>query len=88
MPVNAPRIAIQLRNSTPWAAGQLDKLRDRVARKRIRIARQRVETVEFELLVDEARARAVEPMRQAAGADHQRFDVLVIGIERAANRTP
>ena len=39
-PVSAPRIAIQLRNSTPCAPAQLDPVVDRVARQRFRIVRR------------------------------------------------
>ena len=79
VPVSAPRIAIQFRNSTPCAPACFDQCRDRVARERVGIVHDRVHAELVELLVDEAGALAVELVRQPAGADDHHREVLLVG---------
>ena len=51
-------------------AGVLDKGRNGETRDLLRIAGQAVQTIVVELLVDEARARPIELMRQTASAEY------------------
>ena len=71
----------------PLGAGLFHQIRNRISRCPLRIVDQAFHEREVEVLVDEARALAVELMRQAAGADHHHPRIGLPGFHGAADYT-